>query len=102
MKIPIRRPGSSFLITSLHHGRFTLTGLLTGAPPEQRIKSGMSLKRGICTGLVSGIRGEAINLNELFHSSAVSGKYYLTDESLVILREAEFLIKIIYTQRDRK
>lgn len=43
-----------------------------------------------------------INLNELSHSSAVSGRYYPTDESLVILREAEFLIKIIHTQRDRE
>lgn len=56
----------------------------------------MSFKRGICIGFVSGIRGEAINLNELFYFLVVFGKYYLIDESFVILREVEFFIKIIY------
>lgn len=99
-RIPTCRPGYACHVRSLHYGRFTITVLLTGGPPEQPIKSSMILKHGICTGLTRSIHWEVINLNELFHSSAVSGRCYLTDESLVILREAEFLIEIIYTQRD--
>lgn len=72
---------------------------MAGGPPERPVKSTAILKHGICTGPIWGIHREVINLNELFHSAAVSRRWYLTDESLVILREAEFLIKIIYTQK---
>lgn len=99
---PPRTPGTPFPQAVCVSADQSIAVLLTGGPPKRPVKSSVIPKHGICPGLVSGAHREVINRHELFHSSAGSGRYYLPDERPVILREAEFLIKIIYTQGDHK